>query len=66
MFALAFPSLNRLPTHNKRTRFLCPSMLMWCSLHITRDDHEDNVCTLYVKKHLSRVTRYTHVTHLRA
>ena len=25
------------------TRVLCPSMLMWCSLHITYGDHDDNV-----------------------
>ena len=24
-------------------------MLMWCSLQVTRGDHEDNVCVLHAK-----------------
>ena len=43
VFALAFPSLNYLRMHNERTRFLCPSLLVWYSLHVIRGDHEDNV-----------------------
>ena len=31
VFALAFPSLNRLRTHNERIRFLCLSMLVWAA-----------------------------------
>ena len=44
---LCFPSLNHLHTHNERTHVFCPSTLMWCSLHVTRDDREDNVCALH-------------------
>ena len=29
--------------YNERTHVLCPSMLVWCSLHVTHDDDEDNV-----------------------
>ena len=49
VFALAFPSLNCLRTHSERTRVLCPSMLMWCSSHITCGNHEINVCALRAK-----------------
>ena len=40
---LAFPSLNHWRTHTEHTRVLCPSTLVWCSLQVTRGDHEDNV-----------------------
>ena len=46
---LAFPSLNCWCTHTESTRVLCSSRLVWCSLQITRGDHEDNVCVLYSK-----------------
>ena len=45
----AFLALNRLHTHTERTRVLCPSTLMWCSLQVTRGNHEDNVHVLYEK-----------------
>ena len=32
VFALAFPTLNRLQTHNERTRVLCPSTLVYTLL----------------------------------
>ena len=28
------------------TRVLCPSTLVWCSLHVTRGNHDDNVQAL--------------------
>ena len=46
---LAFQSLNRWRTHTERAHVLCPSKLMWCSLQVTRGDHEDNVHVLYAK-----------------
>ena len=44
-----FLALNRLHTHTERTRVLCPSTLVWCSLQVTRGDHEDNVRVLHAK-----------------
>ena len=41
VFALAFPSLNRLRMHNELAHFHCPSVLMWCSLHIVCNEHKD-------------------------
>ena len=71
---LAFPSLNHWRTHTECARVLCPSTLVWCSLQVTRGDHEDNVRVLHVKfscscvqtreffkKYSSRVTKYTSV-----
>ena len=46
---LAFPSLNCWRMHTERTRVLCLSTLMWCSLQVTRGDHEDNVHVLHAK-----------------
>ena len=48
VFALAFQSLNHLRTHSEHTRVLCPSMLVWCSLHVTHGDHEDDVRVLHI------------------
>ena len=31
------------------TCVLCPSTLLWCSLHVTRGGQEDNVCVLQAK-----------------
>ena len=46
---LAFPSLNHWCTHTECARVLCPSTLVWCSLQVTRGDHEDNVHVLHTK-----------------
>ena len=46
---LAFPSLNRWRTHTECAHVLCPSTLVWCSLQVTRGDHEDNVSVLHAK-----------------
>ena len=46
---LAFPSLNHWRTHTERARVLCPSILVWCSLQVTRGIHEDNVHVLHAK-----------------
>ena len=35
--------------HSEGTHILCPSTLMWCSSHVTRGDHEDNVHVLHAK-----------------
>ena len=35
--------------YTERTHVLCPSTLVWCSLQVTRGDHEDNVCVLHAK-----------------
>ena len=46
---LAFPSLYHWRTHTKHARVFCPSTLVWCSLQVTRGDHEDNVCVAHAK-----------------
>ena len=79
VFALSFPCLNRLHMHNEHAHFLCPSILVWYSLHITHGDHKDkHTCTAHellmqlctnmqgCKKYSDRVTNYTRVTHSHA
>ena len=46
---LAFPSLNHWRMHTKCARVLCPSILVWCSLQVTRGNHEDNVRVVHAK-----------------
>ena len=45
----SLPSLNHWHTHTERARVLCPSTLVWCSLQVTRGDHEDSVRVLHAK-----------------
>ena len=50
VLALTFPSLNYLYTNNEHTCFLCLSMLVWYSFHVTHVDHKDKcACKLLVQ-----------------
>ena len=57
MFCICFslPTFKSFATHNERTRVLCRSTLMWCSLHVIRGDQEHNVRALHVSFLCSRV-----------